>query len=205
MLWRSRTTTETVFDALVSELFDRPIMDDAPRSAFMCQLVLCALGDGYRIPAVRTAGWDIESLYGTRIAVRQAAAVSPGALPCQADGPRSGVGPGTPTARFEIEGDVWTDLLPYEHPAGPAADVYILAWHGMAQREAADHRDRRQWQFTVVRSSDLAGGRTSIDRLEANQIAGPVGFDALRREVAAALSTAQFPPAPGAAAIGIAC
>ena len=43
---------------------------------------------------------------------------------------------------------------------GRNAEIYVLAWHPVADRERADHRDPAQWQFFVVQADALPTVRT---------------------------------------------
>lgn len=38
---------------------------------------------------------------------------------------------------------------------GRNAEIYVLAWHPIADREQADHRDPTQWQFFVMHADTL--------------------------------------------------
>ena len=43
---------------------------------------------------------------------------------------------------------------------GRNAEIYVLAWHPVTDREQADHRDPAQWQFFVVQADALPPVRT---------------------------------------------
>ena len=40
----------------------------------------------------------------------------------------------------------------YVAQRGRNAELYVLAWHPVSEREIADHRDPAQWLFFVIRS-----------------------------------------------------
>jgi hypothetical protein len=81
----------------------------------------------------------------------------------------------------------WTDggarWLAYD---GRSADLFVFAWHPVADPAYADQRDPWQWRFHVVPERELPAQKT-IGLVTVERRWRPVGFDDLREAVAAAL------------------
>jgi hypothetical protein len=67
--------------------------------------------------------------------------------------------------------------------AGRQANLYIFAWHPVADAERVDHRDPAQWRFYVAPSLDLPGSQKTIRQSVIARRFPAVGFSDLRRTV----------------------
>lgn len=70
---------------------------------------------------------------------------------------------------------------------GRNAEIYVLAWHPIADREQADHRDPAQWQFFVVQADALPPVRT-LSMAGVAALATPVRVGQLASTVSNTLS-----------------
>lgn len=155
---RAHISSEAIVQAIVAEKLNIPIMENNWRGEYVEQLVLQALGSGFRHLGGDWAGWDIEQETGLRIEVKQSAAR------------QTWTGDDKPFhGRFDIsprkgryEGAKWVS------EQGRAADLYVFAWHGVTDPAVADHRDPEQWIFRVVPSTRLPLQKTIAQSVLAN-------------------------------------
>jgi hypothetical protein len=63
-----------IFDKIIRELFDQPVISNLYRPHYVERMVALALGEGFTLVSADWAGWDIESAEGLRVEVKQAAA-----------------------------------------------------------------------------------------------------------------------------------
>jgi hypothetical protein len=138
---------QKILDHIVS-VFDRPVMQNNLRAMWVEIMTAELLGDCWRHTGADWAAWDLEHQDGTRLEVKQSARD-------QTWGRSTGM------PRFGIAAATghYPDGVNFEANTSGArlADIYVLAWH-----EGDDQRIREQWQFFVMKSSDLPAGHKSI-------------------------------------------
>ena len=74
---------------------------------------------------------------------------------------------------------------------GRNAEIYVLAWHPITDREQADHRDPVQWQFFVVQADALPPVRT-LGMAGVAALATPVHVGQLASTVSNTLSSCSL-------------
>jgi hypothetical protein len=142
---------------LAHEFFDRPVMSNLTRPAYVERLIARALSPGWRHVGGDWAGWDLESDRGVRLEVKQSAMRQ-----TWTDGP---TGPGRAAAGiFDIapRTGYWTPEGKWVRSIGRLADVYVFAHHPVFDLEQVDHRDPEQWVFHVVPEHRLPGIQRTI-------------------------------------------
>ena len=173
---------QEIFADLVAKLFDVNVMGNQYRSHYVERLIAIGLGDGFKLVSDDWGGWDIEYGSDARIEVKQSAALQKWtANLSRAEKPAAGAFDIAPRKGYWINGGATWVAAPGRH-----ADLYIFAWHPIADFDAADHRDPTQWRFFVVPTSELPQDQKTISRTVVERRWRAVGFDKLR---AATLST----------------
>lgn len=150
-----KTARETIIRSIIDDLYDVPIIGNIYRGDYVERLIVLSLGTGFHLVSADWAGWDIESDAGLRIEVKQSAALQTWSA---ADTPAKG--------KFSIEEKqgYWVAGNRWIAEPGRPADLYILAWHPIDDRDLADHREPAQWRFFVVPARQLPAGQKTIAR-----------------------------------------
>ena len=123
-------------------------------------------------------GWDLQHECGARLEVKNAAARMPWDPECKKAQRR-------PTFDIRPKNGFWHPdgkWIKVDKPCRPA-DLYVFAWHGETCKKIADHRDASQWQFFVVRETNLPPNQKSISLNPLKKLVNPCSFDDLKREV----------------------
>jgi hypothetical protein len=182
-----RVVHQLVTERLIERVFNRPLIGNVERGAYVECMIELALSDA-RPPWSLTdtwAAWDLrQDETSARIEVKQSAAlqtwttVTAGTSPPTFDiAPRTGY--------YKEDGADWFQ------PPTPArfSDIYVMAWHGERNPRVADHRRPDQWQFFVVPEHRLRRGQKSISLSPLARLNPPVAFDELAAALADTLRT----------------
>ena len=163
--------------------YDRRVMNNVHRGEYLECLVAELLGSGWKLPW--TAGhdwapWDLEHISGTRVEVKQSAALqSWHDAKSVATSPRFDIAPRT---------GYWTLDGSWIHRPGRPADIFLFGWHPERNRSVADHRAPDQWRFFVVPASRLPATQKSIGLAGLERLVGATGYESLASTVAAAVA-----------------
>ena len=168
--------------------YDCPVMNNTHRAEYVECLVAEFLGSGWALPWTKGydwAPWDVEHVSGTRLEVKQSAALQPWHAGNQAR---------TKSPRFDIapRKGYWTRDGEWLEGPDRFADLYVFAWHGEERASVAEQRAPHQWRFFVVPTRRLPANRHSIGLPGLRELADDVGYEALRFTVNRAL--ADLPP-----------
>ena len=140
---------------LARRLFDRPLVQNSFRGAFVEEMLAPTLaGFGWRHCGDDWSAWDFEHEFGCRLEVKQSAAA-------QSWLDLKGVPTKSPSFSIEEKAGYWTGGE-YTLSPGRHAQIYIFAWHPIADREIADHRKIEQWTFHLIEAKALPPGQDSI-------------------------------------------
>ena len=179
-----KSIPETIFDKIVLELFNVPIMSNLHRPHYVEQMITLGLGEGFALASSDWAGWDIDHESGVRIEVKQSAArqtwTETGSRKGKATDGVFDIAPRT--GYFEQGGAHWVKL------EGRPAHLYIFAWHPINDIDVVDHRDPGQWQFFVVKSEELPHRQKTLSRRVVERSWQSVNFSSLRDRVLAEIS-----------------
>lgn len=164
---------------LAKRLFDEPLIQNQYRSAFIeAMLEPYLTPNGWMYVGDNWSGWDFQHQSGTRLELKQSAAWQTWDSVKKVDNELAAKGgPGIfdvapRTGWFDKTGAKWT-----KEPGRPA-HVYVFAWNRWVG-ELADHRNPDQWEFFIVRTSELpAAQRTirlsSLRKIVAASFTGPM-------------------------------
>jgi hypothetical protein len=151
---------------LAIHLFDVPIIQNQYRSAFVEALIAPYLeSSGWSYTGDGWSGWDFQYLSGTRMELKQSAALQTWSEP-RGIRTRGQFDIAARTGFFDQGGSRWTA------EPGRCASVYVFAWNG--HDEDVDHRDPAQWQFYVVPTALLPEGQQSIALSKIKKLAAEV-------------------------------
>lgn len=140
---------------LAKRLFDRPLIQNSFRGAFVEELIAPLLaGHGWRHCGDDWSSWDFEHESGARLELKQSALVQ-----SWEDNPEAPER--HPSFNIEEKNGYWTDGV-FTEQIGRPAHLYIFAWHGVAERALADHRRLEQWEFFVIDSRALPQQQRTI-------------------------------------------
>ena len=152
--------------------FGQPLINNVLRSIISEAIVDAALGDGWIWCSADWASCDFKHADGTRLEVKQSAALQtwhgPDARPS-----RSSFDIAARQGYFE-----GADWVPN---AGRNADIYVFAHHPLTDA-TADHRNPSQWRFYVVRAAHLRVAKT-ISLAALRRLSDAVGVDDMNQEV----------------------
>ena len=149
----ARTLHDQVVDHLMERFYGGPLINNVYRGDYVEEMILSALGEQWK-PIGGWGGWDLERDDGIRLEVKQSAALQSWHAAASAGKP-------SPSS-FDIapRGGYYTDStdagrwITVEVPVR-SADIYVFAWHPEKAPDIADHRRAEQWEFYVVRESEL--------------------------------------------------
>jgi len=153
----TRELPQQIFDQIIGDLFDQPVISNLYRPHYVERMIALALGEGFKLVSADWAGWDIESRDGARIEVKHSAAWQTWSDVSDEPKPSRGV--------YDISARTghWTDGGARWVPeAGRQADLYISAWHPITEPDKVDHRDPSQWLFYVVPAAELPAEQNTI-------------------------------------------
>lgn len=151
--------------------FGKPLITNVLRGQVVEAIIALALEPQWRWCAEDYSSWDFERKDGLRLEVKQSAARQTWAA-SEKPSPAS-FDIATRTGRWD-----GADWLP---EPGRAADIYIFAHHPISD-STADHRDPAQWDFYVVRSTELPETRR-LSLLAARRLSGSHRFFELLQAV----------------------
>ncbi|MES2444340.1 MAG: hypothetical protein V4574_16045 [Pseudomonadota bacterium] len=136
-------------------------------------IVAAALEPVWRWCSADYSSWDFDRADGVRLEVKQSAVRQTWASASAAPSKTS----------FDIAARKgrWEGALWIEEP-GRHAQIYVFAHHPIGD-DGADHCDPAQWEFFVVRASDLPPTKR-IATAALRLIAAPCHFNGLARTVA---------------------
>ncbi|MEZ5995001.1 MAG: hypothetical protein R3C25_04545 [Hyphomonadaceae bacterium] len=149
-------TMQDVALRLAKRLFDRPLIQNSFRGAFVEELIAPMLFDrGWRHCGDDWSSWDFQHERGARLELKQSAFVQSWS--------NEGGATRNPTFNIEEKQGHWEGgaFHLYKAPARPAS-VYVFAWHGIEDRTQADHRNLNQWSFYPLGAAALPGGQKTI-------------------------------------------
>jgi hypothetical protein len=161
---------ERVKQRLFEALLGKPLVGNAFRGSLVEAIIAEALEPDWRWCADGWGSFDFEGPNGIGLEIKQSAArQSWHTNDCKPCAPRFDIAERT---------GYWTDTSKWVERQGRAAAIYVFACHPIFDAAVADHRDHLQWEFYVVRESDLPA-QNSIGLGGIRAIAKPVGFDDL--------------------------
>ena len=162
---------------LEQALFGQRLVTNSIRGVLVEAILAQALEPEWQWCSTDWASHDFENADGVRLEVKQSAALQSWHRPD--DRPSRGSFDIAPrTGRYE--GARWLD------EPGRAAQIYVFAWHPIADHDLADHREPLQWQFFAVRAGDLPDQKT-IARSRVAALAKPCSIEEIFAEVSALL------------------
>ena len=155
--------------------YDRPVMNNIHRGEYLECLVAEILGSDWKLPWTighDWAPWDLEHSSGTRIEVKQSAALQPW---------HAGNSGRRTSPRFDISPRTgyWTLDSSWIDRPGRVADIYVFGWHSESEESVADHRAPEQWTFFVVPPSSLPATQKSIGLASLKRLVGATGYESL--------------------------
>ena len=168
--------------------YDRAVMNNTSRAAFVECLVARTLGDGWEhhcVDGLGWAAWDCYHKSSTRLEIKQSAArqlwhteeISP-----------------NHSARFDIKPrkgywppDLGDDGAWIDKP-GRFTDIYVFAWHGERKKKTCDHRDANQWCFYVAKEQMLPKTQKTIGISSLEEIAKVCDISELQATVEDSMS-----------------
>lgn len=165
------TFTSPLLDRLARRLFGAPLVNNVWRGELVEEMVAMALEPEWEHCGGDYAGCDLlHPETGHRMQVKQAAA-------------RQSWGMSLSGPRFSIAHKTgeWVDGARWVPGRSRNADIFLFAWHDRTDEEA-DHRDRDQWQFYVVREVDLPDQK-SLGLPTIQSLAQPCDWQSLRKTV----------------------
>ena len=189
-----------IIKGLNERFYSQPLMENVYRGDYVEELILFALGDGWK-GVGGWGSWDLEKgVDGVRVEVKQAAALQPPQPWYKPAGGRRGspafnIAPKTGYYTDSTADAVWVGVDPEEPDFIRAADLYIFAWHPETDPKIADHRQAEQWQFFVVPEHLLTkrhGTQQKIGLNPVKKLATAVAYAELAATVAAAAAELHY-------------
>ena len=188
-LVRQRQVSDLVVKRLVEHVYDRPLINNVERGAFvecLVEIVMRSADPRWRLTETWDP-WDIEHpVTGARLEIKQSSVLQ--SWPSPPSGGRNA----TPSFGIPLRDNYWWTCPEDEYHTIPTkvqryADVYVFAWHCETDNAFADHREARQWKFFVVREHELPPGQKSIGLNPLRGLAQPCSYRALAETVTNAI------------------
>ena len=146
--------------------YNRRVMNNIHRSEYIEHLVASVLGAPWKLPWTRRydwAPWDLEHPDGTKLEIKQSAALQPWHLVPGCKRP-----PLRPTFDIKERKGFYDECGDWKNCRGRFATIYLFAWHGESDCKRADQREPEQWTFYVVRTECLPEQKTiALSRIRA--------------------------------------
>lgn len=156
---------------LMKRLYTGPLLQNDARGAYVEEMIALALEPEWFFASSDWSGWDFDNGDKVRIQVKQSAARQSWA--------------GNPYAgQFSIKAvtGYWEDGTRWVPCPGRAADLYVFAWHPVAD-ERADHTDPSQWRFYLSLERQLSEGQKTIAPSTLERLTTRIGYEELRAAV----------------------
>jgi len=166
-------TAADIRDRAARAAFAGPLITNVLRGLISEAIVAAALEPEWRWCSADYSSWDFDRADGVRLEVKQSAVRQTWASD---SAPPSKTSFDIAARKGRWEGASWI-----EEP-GRHAQIYVFALHGVGD-ETADHCDPAQWEFFVVRASDLPQTQR-IGTAALRLIAVPCRFPVLAEAVA---------------------
>ncbi|MBX3429357.1 MAG: hypothetical protein KF779_07235 [Hyphomonadaceae bacterium] len=147
------TNENDIATRLARRLFDRPLIQNSFRGAFVEELVSPLLAPfGWAHCGDDWGSWDFERTTGERLELKQSTAAQSWNESGKVRSPEFSIA--------EKRG-FWAGGAFTEQP-GRHAHIYVFAWHGVTDRVLADHRRLDQWSFFLLGARSLPTGQKRI-------------------------------------------
>ncbi len=166
---------ETIIAAASAAAFGKPLVNNVLRSIISEAIVDAALDDGWKWCSADWAGFDFQHADGTRLEVKQSAALQ--------SWHRLGNKPSKGSFDIARRTGIWESGTVWIPTPGRNAELYVFAFHPVTDPEIADHRDPNQWQFFVVPEPELSRTARTISLSAVRRLADPVGAENLNEAV----------------------
>jgi len=132
----------TIVNKATKALFGLPLVTNVYRGVLVEAMIAEALQPNWTWVSQDWAPHDFENDAGVRLEVKQSAAVQswlakPGGIP-------------KPSFDIALRKRVWREETQSWKEGATRPEIYVFAYHGTLDREFADHRDPKQWEFYVV-------------------------------------------------------
>ena len=142
-----------VAQRLAQRLFDRPLIQNSFRGAFVEELIAPYMSKGgWRHCGDDWGSWDFEHPSGSRLELKQSAAV-------QSWSNDDAKIETSPSFNISAKSGYWAGKDWFDAP-GRHANIYLFAWHGERSLKSADHRTIDQWEFFALNAGDLPRQRS---------------------------------------------
>ncbi len=145
-------TKDEICSRLASETFGEPLVSNMYRGLVAEAIVRCALPENWTWCSADWAGWDFKHEDGTKLEVKQSAALQTWSK----EGRVTKCSFGIASATGYYDGDLWVTK------AGRQSSIYVFGHHPVTDPTTADHRDPEQWQFYCLPASALPKDAASI-------------------------------------------
>jgi hypothetical protein len=157
---------------LAARIFDRPLIENQYRSAFVEAMIEPYLAPhGWSYKGDGWSGWDFERNDGTRLEVKQSAAMQTWSAPRNIQ-TRPSFDIAARTGYFYEGGSKWEPI------PGRCAQIYVFAWNPIYGPET-DHRNPDQWVFYIVSAARLPEGQRTIGLSKIKRLADAVPLEFL--------------------------
>jgi hypothetical protein len=166
---------ESIIAAASAEAFGKPLVNNVLRSIISEAIVDAALDDSWKWRSADWAGFDFIHADGTRLEVKQSAALQ--------SWYRLGSKPSKGSFDIARRTGIWESGTVWIPTPGRNAELYVFAWHPETNPEVADHRDPDQWQFFVVPEPALSRTARTISLSAVRRLADPVDAKELNEAV----------------------
>ena len=165
-------TKDQIKDRAGEAAFGKPLANNVLRAIVVETMIDAALPGGWSWCSTDYASCDFRHSDGTRLEVKQSAALQSWSAPGHASRSSFDIAPRT---------GEWHEGTRWVPGVGRNADMYVLAHHPVIDA-TADHREPMQWDFYVVPVSSLPATR-SISLTRVRAICPSVAFADLAAEV----------------------
>ena len=177
---RVGTLHDQVVDHLMKRFYGGRLINNVYRGDYVEALILIRLGEKWK-PIGEWGGWDLERDDGIRLEVKQSAARQSWHAAASAGKPSPSSFKIAPRGGYYTSTDTGV-RKEVDHPVR-SADIYVFAWHPEKAPDIADHRGADQWEFYVVRESNLPSRQKNISLSKVKKLAPAVTYDELAGKV----------------------
>ena len=151
----AKMTAAEVRAAAARRHYEPKILDNADRGDIAEEIIAGVLGPDWEYCGGAWAGWDFEHRDGTRLQLKQSAAL-------QSWDDRQKKVQRNPTFNIKLQKGYYANGTDWIEAPQPTrfAQIYIFAWHPVTDKTTCDHADPAQWRFHVIPTAELPDTNT---------------------------------------------
>lgn len=160
-----------VVDILVDRIYNQPLIESVQRGPYVEAMVADVLDDEWAMTGTWME-WDLQHVTGARVEIKSKTARQTWT---DLDESSPNLNPRFEIPLHKVVNPKETEVNDLEKKFRPS-DIYIFAWHPIADRDVVDHRLVGQWRFFVCAEIKLPSNQKSVTLNRVKKLVSSVGY-----------------------------